>query len=58
MLVLFLAELNGLESWGTDVGNFYLEANVCKVASPEFGPLEGHDSISFVQATSFWFEMP
>ena len=25
-LVLFLAELNSLESWGTDIGNAYLEA--------------------------------
>ena len=25
-LALFLAELNGLDSWGTDIGNSYLEA--------------------------------
>ena len=48
-LVLFLAELNGLESWGTDIGNAYLEAftkeKVYVVAGPEFGPLEGHKLI-------------
>ena len=45
-LVLFLAELNGLDSWDTDIGNACLEAftkeKVCTVAGPEFGPLEGH----------------
>jgi len=45
-LVLFLAELNGLDAWATDVGNAYLEAytreKVCIKAGPEFGPdLEG-----------------
>ena len=25
-LVIFLAELNGLEVWGADIGNAYLEA--------------------------------
>ena len=45
-LVLFLAELNGLEEWGTDIGNAYLEAftkeKVYIVAGPEFGDLQGH----------------
>ena len=45
-LIIFLAELNGLDVWGTDVGNVYLEAKtkekVCIIAGPEFGPLEGH----------------
>jgi hypothetical protein len=44
--VLFLAELNGLESWTTDIGNAYLEAEtkekVYIVAGPEFGDLERH----------------
>ena len=44
--VAFLAELNDLELWGTDVGNAYLESwtkeKVCFVAGPEFGELEGH----------------
>ena len=44
--VLFIAELNGLESWTTDIGNAYLEAEtkekVYIVAGPEFGSLEGH----------------
>ena len=45
-ILLFLAELNGLEVWGTDIGNAYLEAKtserVCIYAGPEFGPLAGH----------------
>ncbi len=45
-IVIFLAELNGLEIWTTDIGNAYLEAytkeKVYVVAGPEFGELEGH----------------
>jgi Reverse transcriptase (RNA-dependent DNA polymerase) len=45
-LVLFLAELNGLQLWDTDIGNAYLEAytteKVCIIAGPEFGEREGH----------------
>ncbi len=45
-LVLFLAELNGLETWATDVGNAYLEAKTSEkvyiIAGPEFGEREGH----------------
>jgi Reverse transcriptase (RNA-dependent DNA polymerase) len=45
-LIVFLAELNGLELWGADVGNAYLEAKtkekVYIVAGPEFGPMTGH----------------
>jgi len=45
-LIIFLAELNDLEVWGTDIGNAYLEAPTKErmyiVASPEFGELEGH----------------
>ena len=45
-LIIFLAELNGLEVWATDIGNAYLEAltseKVCIIAGPEFGNLEGH----------------
>ena len=45
-MLLFIAELNGIEIWGTDIGNAYLEAltseYVCIIAGPEFGPLEGH----------------
>ena len=44
-LVLFLAELNGLQIYGTDVGNAYLEAKTKEkiyfVAGSEFGNLEG-----------------
>ena len=45
-IVAFLAELNGLQLIGGDIGNAYLEAytkeKVCYHAGPEFGPLEGH----------------
>lgn len=47
-LVIFLAELNGLELWQTDIGNAYLEARtnekVYVIAGPEFKNfgLEGH----------------
>ena len=45
-LVLFLAELNDLNTCATDIGNAYLEAEtkekVCIIAGKEFGPLEGH----------------
>ena len=49
-IVTFLAELNDLELWGTDIGNAYLESytseKVAFVAGPEFGPeLEGHTCI-------------
>ena len=42
----FLAELNTLELWSTDIGNAYLESftkeMVAFVAGPEFDALEGH----------------
>ena len=45
-LVCFLAELNALQLWATDIGNAYLEAmtseKVYIIAGPEFGDLEGH----------------
>ena len=43
---LFLAELNKLEAWATDVGNAYVEAyteeKLYIVAGPEFRQREGH----------------
>ena len=48
-LIIFLAELNGLDLWGADVGNAYLEAytkeKVYIVAGKGFGELEGHTLI-------------
>src|SRR5687768_7881260 len=45
-ILLFLAELNGLKVWSTDIGNAYLEAltseNVCIRAGAEFGALAEH----------------
>ncbi|CAJ1931198.1 unnamed protein product [Cylindrotheca closterium] len=47
--MIFLAELNGLDLWATDIGNAYLEAytkeKVAIVAGPEFGELQGHTLI-------------
>lgn len=47
-MTIFLAELNGLQFWSTDIGNAYLESNTMEkvyiVGGPEFARanLEGH----------------
>jgi len=45
-IVSFLAELNNLQLWSTDVGNAYLESytkeKIVFQAGPEFGELQGH----------------
>ncbi len=45
-IVTFLAELNSMEVWATDIGSAYLEAKTAEKivieAGPEFGELEGH----------------
>ena len=45
-MVMFLAELNDLDTCATDIGNAYLEAHtkekVCFIAGKEFGELAGH----------------
>ena len=45
-LVTFIAELNKLQLWSTDIGNAYLEAKTSEkvyiIAGAEFGDLEGH----------------
>ena len=45
-ICLFLAELNEIPAWTTDIGNAFLEAltkeKVCIRAGPEFDELEGH----------------
>ena len=45
-MVLFLAKLNGMTPYATDIGNAYLEAytseKVCIKASEMFGEQEGH----------------
>ena len=45
-MCIFLAELNDMEAYATDIGNAYLEAKtqekVCIRAGPEFEALEGH----------------
>ena len=45
-MMAFLAELNKLELYATDIGNAYLEARTKEKlfikAGPEFGPLKGH----------------
>ena len=48
-LVVFLAELNNLQIYATDVGNAYLETytkeKLCIIAGAEFGDLKGHTLI-------------
>ena len=50
-LLVFLAELNQLETWATDIGNAYLEARTLEkvyiVAGPEFRDREGHTMIIY-----------
>ena len=45
-MLVFLAELNKLQTWATDIGNAYLEAvtseKVYIIAGPEFKELESH----------------
>ena len=45
-MVTFIAELNDMELWATDIGNAYLESvtseKVAFVAGPEFGKYAGH----------------
>jgi hypothetical protein len=45
-LLLFLSELNNMQTWATDIGNAYLEAitteRVYILAGPKFGELKGH----------------
>ena len=48
-MVVFLAELNGVDLWATDIGNAYLEAktkeNLYIVAGSDFGDKEGRTMI-------------
>ena len=48
-MITFLAELNDLELWNTDIGNAYLESytteKVAFIAGPEFGKCAGHTMI-------------
>ena len=50
-LVIFIAELNQLDSWGADIGNAYLEAEtqekVYIIGDAGFGNLEGHTLIIY-----------
>ena len=48
-IIAFLAELNDLKIWGTDISSAYIESYTSEkvgiVAGPEFGELEGHTLI-------------
>jgi hypothetical protein len=50
-MLIFLAELKGLQTWATDIGNAYLEAKTSEkiyfIAGPEFGPLQGNTLVIF-----------
>ena len=45
-MLLFIAKLNEIEIWSTDIDSVFFEAltfeYVCIVAGPEFGALEDH----------------
>jgi hypothetical protein len=60
-ILVFLGELNGLNTWATNIGNAYLEAEtkerVYIIASAEFGELEGHTLVIF-KALSTGFVLP
>jgi hypothetical protein len=49
--VIFLTELNGLETWATHIGNAYLETEtsgkVFIIAGPKSGELAGHTLVIF-----------
>ena len=48
-LLTFLAELNDMGLWGTDIGNAYLESytteKVCFIAGPKFDERAGHTMV-------------
>ena len=48
-MITFLAELNGMELWNTDIGNAYLESytseRVVFIAGAEFGERAGHTMV-------------
>ncbi len=50
-MLVFIAELNGMTTWATDVGNAYLEAKTAEkvyiIAGPEFGEREGHTLVIY-----------
>ena len=50
-IMLFLAELNQLETWATDIGNTYLEAETSEkvyiISGPEFGDKQGDTLIIY-----------
>jgi hypothetical protein len=56
-IIIFLAELNGLELWSADIGNAYLEARtqekVYSTTGPEFKELEGHILVVFKHSTVY-----
>jgi hypothetical protein len=51
LTLIFLSELNGLQTWSTDIGNAYLEAKTLElvyiIAHPKFGELEGQTLVIF-----------
>ena len=62
--MIFLAELNQMEAWGTDISSAYLEAftkeKLFVKAGPEFGDQEGHiltSRESSLRTPNFWCMM-
>ena len=50
-ILTFMAELNNLETWASDIGNSYLEEKTSErvyiIAGPEFGERENHILVIF-----------
>ena len=58
-MLIFIAKLNGIEIWGTNIGNAYLEAftseYVCIKAGPNIEVLEGH--LLLILQSIIWFKV-
>ena len=52
--LVFLAKVNGLDTWAMDIGNAFLEAETKErlyiIAGAKFVELEGHTTLVIVQA--------
>jgi hypothetical protein len=57
-MVMFLAELNGLETWATNISNTYLKAETSEkvfiIAGRKLGELEGHTLVIFKALYGSW----
>jgi hypothetical protein len=60
-MLVFLVEMNGLQTWSTDISNAYLEAEIKEkiffVTGPEFSELARHTQIVDVLEWKYKFKM-